>query len=78
MTQVTKIVIVRHNALATFGRLARTFADAPDVRLIWDRRLRNRRREAPSAETGERRRSDRRRELSATWAASDYVVVSLP
>jgi transcriptional regulator of acetoin/glycerol metabolism len=66
---------VRRGQLATFGLLAQAFADEPNVRLIWDRRIRDRRQESGSRPDCERRRTDRRRATPATWDQHDYVVL---
>jgi transcriptional regulator of acetoin/glycerol metabolism len=68
------LLIVRQNQFATFARLAQVFADEPNVRLIWDRRTRERR-ERSSSSSSERRRLDRRGEESATWARKDYLLL---
>jgi DNA-binding NtrC family response regulator len=71
-----QIVIVRRDKYATFGLLAQAFADEPNVRLVWDRRVRDRRRDAAAADSTDRRRSDRRRDASTTWGSHDYLLLN--
>jgi len=63
--------------LAAFSLLTRTFADDPGVRVIIDRRLRERR-ETSSAVPADRRRTDRRRRPPTSWSDFQYLVVSAP
>ena len=69
------LVIVQRGKLATFELLARTFANDPTVRLVWDRRERDRRVTASPAPE-DRRRSDRRGSPPASWDRFQYLVVS--
>ena len=78
MANGMQLVIVRRGQLATFGLLAQAFADEPNVRLIWDRRIRDRRRESGSRPADDRRRTDRRRGTPATWDQHDYVLLGTP
>jgi len=71
-----RLVIVRRNEFATFARLAQTFANEPNVRLVWDRRIRDRRQSAVPA-TGERRRRDRRANSTTTWGPDDYLLLTI-
>jgi hypothetical protein len=69
-----RLVIVRRGHFATFELLARTFADDESVKIIWDRRISERRIGSQSAGDGERRRTDRRRMASTQWGMLDYMV----
>jgi hypothetical protein len=68
-----QLVVVRRGAFATFELLCRTFADDPDVRVVWDRRVTQRRQASSQPET-ERRTCDRRR-LTKSWTHLSYLVV---
>ena len=69
------MVIVQRGRLATFKLLTRTFAHDPTVRVVWDRRERDRRKTAsPTPE--DRRRRDRRASPPASWDRFQYLVVS--
>jgi transcriptional regulator of acetoin/glycerol metabolism len=71
-----RLVIVRRNEFATFARLAQTFANEPNVRLVWDRRIRDRRQSSVPA-AGERRRRDRRANATTTWGPDDYLLLTI-
>src|SRR5947207_2314830 len=71
-----RLVIVRRNEFATFARLAQTFANEPNVRLVWDRRIRDRR-QSSEAPAGERRRRDRRANPTTTWGPDDYLLLTI-
>ncbi len=71
-----RLVIVRRNEFATFARLAQTFANEPNVRLVWDRRIRDRRQNSVPA-SGERRRRDRRANPTTTWGPDDYLLLTI-
>jgi hypothetical protein len=68
-----KLVIVRRDDFATFEILRRLYADDADTRVVWDRRLGERRR-ASQATEAERRAADRRRPPKP-WGPMHYVVV---
>ncbi len=72
----TQLVIVRRNQFATFAMLAQAFADEPNVRLVWDRRVHQRRRESTSSDPTDRRQRDRRRDRSLSWGNNDYVLLN--
>src|SRR5262245_20672792 len=72
-----QLVIVRRGQLATFGLLSQAFADEPNVRLIWDRRVRDRRQDSGAAVAGERRRGDRRRSTPVSWEQHDYLLLGV-
>lgn len=69
-------MIVQRSKFATFELLARAFADDPAVRVIWDRRVRDRR-EAASSVPEDRRRRDRRGNPRSSWDHPAYLVVSV-
>jgi len=71
-----RLVIVRRNEFATFARLAQTFANEPNVRLVWDRRIRDRRQNS-LPQDGERRRRDRRANPTTTWGPDDYLLLTI-
>jgi hypothetical protein len=71
------LVIVRRHQFAKFAVLAQAFAHEPHVRLIWDRRLREQRRERASSNRADRRRQDRRCDPSKTWALNDYLLLGM-
>ena len=77
MTKIQPLVIVRRDKFATFGLLAQAFANEPHVRLVWDRRVRERRDERASSDPADRRRRDRRRAPSTAWGAHDYMLVNI-
>jgi DNA-binding NtrC family response regulator len=77
MTETRQLVIVRRNQFSTFMMLAQAFADEPGVRLIWDRRLRERRRAPASLDPEERRRRDRRCDSWTTLGRTDYLLLGL-
>jgi hypothetical protein len=71
-----RLVIVRRGHFATFELLSRTFADDASVRIIWDRRIGERRRPVVSDATaeGQRRLADRRRRPPTQWAQLNYMI----
>jgi len=71
-----RIVIVRRGHFATFELLTRTFADDPSVQIIWDRRIGERRRAEGRSDTGDRRRSDRRRIPPVQWGQMNYMIAA--
>jgi transcriptional regulator of acetoin/glycerol metabolism len=77
LTKIQPLVIVKRDKFATFGLLAQVFASEPHVRLVWDRRLRERRHDSASADPADRRRRDRRRVPSTTWGSNDYLLVNI-
>jgi len=70
-----QLVIVRPGRFATFALLAEVFADDPNLRLIWDPRVRDRRGQAVSRVPSDRRRQDRRSSVIG-WEDHEYVVFS--
>ena len=66
-------IVVRRGALRRYDQLKQKSGDLP-VKLIWDRRVENRRRDGQPVE-GERRRTERRQAAQFTWDVADFVVV---
>lgn len=75
MRQTQQLIIVRRNQFATFEMLAQAFAGEPNVRLVWDRRVRERRANATQPGDRDRRRTDRRKDPSLTWGSNDYLLL---
>jgi DNA-binding NtrC family response regulator len=67
------LVIVRPGEYATFNFLVAAFADDPDLRVIWDRRQRERRQGREDASL-ERRTRERRQPKTSTLQQLKYVV----
>jgi transcriptional regulator of acetoin/glycerol metabolism len=70
-----QLVIVRRSHFAAFGLLSQALADQADVRIIWDRRMEERRGQTASAQRAERRSRDRRGNPSSGWGNRDYMVI---
>ena len=66
--------IVRRGDVATFALLERTFADNPNVAVMWDRRFGDRR-QTPRPTTPNRRQQERRRNPPAQWQQLNYLIV---
>jgi CRP/FNR family cyclic AMP-dependent transcriptional regulator len=77
MADTRQLVIVRRNQFPKFALLAQAFADEPHVRLIWDRRLSEQRRERASSNPEDRRRRDRRCDPSKMWGHNDQVLLGV-
>jgi serine acetyltransferase/acyl carrier protein len=77
MPDTRPLVIVRRNQSAKFALLAQALADEPNVRLIWDRRSRERRREGASSNQEDRRRRDRRSDPSKTWGHNHCLLMGV-
>jgi DNA-binding NtrC family response regulator len=71
-----QLVIVRRSRFAAFGLLSEAFAGDSDVRLIWDRRVQDRRGETVHQGIGERRNRDRRLDPSSSWGDRHYMVIN--
>ena len=71
-----QLVIVRRSQFAAFGLLSQAFAGESDVRLIWDRRVQDRRGQPASQRIGERRSRDRRRDPSSSWGDRHCMVIT--
>jgi hypothetical protein len=72
----TQLIVVRRGRHSTFRLLEREFGNDPTVRIIWDRRYRDRR--GSSEGVGdERRRADRRVPAPTVWPERNYFVVNI-
>lgn len=71
-----QLAIVQRGKFATFELLTRTLADDPGTRVIWDRRLRDRRKTTAAPDV-DRRRSERRGDPSVSWDDCQYVILNL-
>jgi transcriptional regulator of aromatic amino acid metabolism len=71
-----QLVIVRRSQFTAFGLLSQAFAGEANVRLIWDRRVADRRGQTASPGRGERRSGDRRGDPSTSWGDLEYMVVT--
>jgi hypothetical protein len=69
-----KLIIVDRRKTTTYARLLDKFSDDPDVMVVLDKRVRQRRSRPDIRSGGERRRSDRRR-LQKDFGGRDYIVV---
>jgi hypothetical protein len=72
----TQIFVVRRGRESTFRLLERQFGSEPMVRIIWDRRYRERRR-ASQPDGSERRQLDRRIPAPTVWPSTNYLVVNV-
>lgn len=70
-----KLIVVDRTKLTTFQKLIAQFADALNVKVVLDRRLRQIRHRKEAHEP-ERRRAERRR-LNKPLQGRDYVVIHL-
>ena len=70
-----KLIVVDRAKLNTFQRLIAQFADALNVKVVLDRRLRQIRKRQEQREP-DRRRAERRR-LNKPWQGRDYFVIHL-
>lgn len=73
-----RLVVVRRGHFATFELLTRTFAGDPDVQIIWDRRMGERRQSAGTAEQDRRGGKDRRRVPPTQWSQLNYMFAQDP
>jgi hypothetical protein len=69
-----RYVIVRRGHFATYELLTRTFAGQPNVQIIWDRRIGERRQAIRTPAAGDRRQHDRRR-TPTRWGHLNYTIV---
>jgi transcriptional regulator of acetoin/glycerol metabolism len=74
LVDTERLVVVRRDRFEAFAVLAQAYAGEPGVRLVWDRRRRERRGSAAAADVGDRRQRDRR--ASPALAMNDYLVFS--
>jgi hypothetical protein len=71
---IVKLITVRRTAVETYERLSRTFADAPNVQVVWEQRRQDRRTRTTGSSVAERRRHDRRK-LTKPWNHQGYCVI---
>jgi hypothetical protein len=76
VVEPTQLIIVRRGRHSTFRLLQREFGNDPTVRIIWDRRYRDRR-ASNQAVGDERRRRDRRAPSPTVWPERNYIVVNI-
>ena len=67
-----RLLVVRRDRFEAFAVLAQAYADEPGVRLVWDRRRRDRRLGTATMRAGDRRQRDRR--AIAALAVNDYLL----
>jgi hypothetical protein len=70
------LVVVCRGETELLKTLQREFGHAPNVRIIWDRRIRERRASRKKTPEGERRRRDRRTRPPAVWEVGYLLVRS--
>jgi hypothetical protein len=68
-----KLIVVRRTAVETYERLSRAFADDPNVKVVWERRTRDRRKKSNSR--APERRSRDRRQFTKPWNNQGYFVI---
>lgn len=69
------LMIVRRGCEDTFHVLQQTFGDRRQVKVIWDRRMGERRTQSGGTPNNEeRRRKDRRVAPSPNWRTRDFIV----
>ena len=73
-----RLVVVRRGHFATFELLTRTFAGDPEVQIIWDRRMGERRQSVGGAEQDRRGGKDRRRVPPTQWSQLNYMFAQDP
>jgi hypothetical protein len=70
-----KLIIVSRSKPGIYQRLTETFAGDSNVKIIWDRRTRDRRRKSDGGAHAPERRSQDRRRLMKPLNGRDYVVI---
>ena len=70
-----EVVIVRRGEFSTFALLSRAFADDAAVRLVWDRRVDDRR-ETVACGRADTRQPDRRRPPPTSWGYQHFMLVN--
>ena len=71
-----KLITVRRAAVETYERLSRTFADAPNVQVVWEQRTQDRRSRTSESSVADRRSRERRR-LTKPWNHLGYCVIHI-
>ena len=67
------VAVVRRDQTRRFAELKQHLEEPGVVRVIWDRRV-GERRSAPQGMSQDRRRNDRRSAPAATWDVLDFVL----
>ena len=70
-----KLIVVDRSKLTTFQRLIAQFADALNVKVVLDRRLRQIRKRQEEREPEQERRRAERRRLNKPLQGRDYIVI---
>lgn len=70
------LIVVRRGETELIKTLQREFGQAPNVRIIWDRRIQERRATYQKTPAAERRRRDRRTRPPAVWDVGYLLVRS--
>jgi hypothetical protein len=70
----TFLFVVERGRVDVFSALYESFKTDPDVRVLWDRRVRERR-TGPCPVVEDRRRIDRRHLTPASWNIQGFVLV---
>jgi hypothetical protein len=70
-----KLIIVERSKYLTFQRLSDKFSDDLNVRVIWDRRVKERAKD--DEEDHPERPSGERRRLEKPWNGRDYIVINV-
>jgi hypothetical protein len=74
-----RLVVVRRGHFATYELLTRTFSGDPNVQIIWDRRMGERRQTADGRDHAQRRSlTDRRRVPPMQWGQMNYLIALEP
>ena len=69
------LMIVKRGDLQQLDLLHKTFAPSSPIQVIWDRRVRERRKGTSATTSLERRQRERRGPTPASWTALSFVVV---
>ena len=67
-------IVVKRGEFQRFDDLYRVFVPNGAADVVWDRRLRERRKTKASAESEERRRGERRSAQPLSWTGLNFVV----
>jgi hypothetical protein len=67
-------IVVKRGEFQRFDDLYKVFVPNGAADVVWDRRLRERRRAKPSADVAERRRVERRSPRPISWTGLGFVV----
>ena len=67
-------IVVKRGEFQRFDDLYKAFVPNGAADVVWDRRLRERRKAKPPSEVQERRQSDRRSTQPVSWTGLSFVV----